>query len=212
MGYPIPKEALERAQALLARKEGRLLLGIAGEPGAGKSTLALALCEALGTKAIVVPMDGFHLANVELARLGRSARKGAPDTFDVHGYIALLERIRRTASHQTIYAPAFHREIEESISGEIVVPPEVKLVITEGNYLLLEEEPWIGVRGLLDEAWFVDVDPIQRHQQLLARHMQFGRSREEALHWIDSSDEPNARRIKATAPRADYCISWNTSS
>ncbi|WP_049621025.1 nucleoside/nucleotide kinase family protein [Frateuria defendens] len=203
----IAPQALARARRLLVQG-GRRLLGIAGLPGAGKSTAAQALAEALGEAAMVVPMDGFHLANAELARLGRAARKGAPDTFDAAGYAALLERLRRPRAGETVYAPAFHREIEEPVAGEIAVPAEVPLVITEGNYLLLDDGPWRGVRELLDESWFVDVEPAQRHAQLLARHMRYGRSREDALAWIEHTDEPNARRIAATADRADYRLAW----
>ncbi len=203
----IPEQAMQRALALIERG-GRRLLGIAGVPGAGQSTLARQLAEALGERAMVVPMDGFHLANAELARLGRGSRKGAPDTFDADGYVALLARIRQAVPGQTVYAPAFHREIEEPIAGEIPVPPDVPLVITEGNYLLLDEGAWQGVRALLDEAWFVDVDEAQQHRQLLARHMRYGRSREQALAWIEATDAPNARRILATAGRADYRVPW----
>jgi pantothenate kinase len=203
----IPEQAMRRAQALLDRG-GRRLLGIAGEPGAGKSTLAQQLAQALGAAAMVVPMDGFHLANAQLQRLGRAERKGAPDTFDAAGYVALLARIRRASPGETVYAPAFHREIEEPIAGEIAVPPQVTLVITEGNYLLLAEDAWPGVRQHLDEVWFVQVDPRQRHAQLLERHMRYGRSRAEALAWIEHTDAPNARRIAATAACADFQVPW----
>jgi pantothenate kinase len=206
----IPQMAMQRAQALLER-DGRRLLGIVGLPGVGKSTLAHALADALGEQAMVVPMDGFHLANAELARLGRAARKGAPDTFDVAGYVALLQRIRHALPGEVVYAPAFHREIEEPIAGEIAVSPAPQLIITEGNYLLFDEGVWSEVRACLDEVWFVDVDPAQRHRQLLERHMRYGRSRAEALAWIENTDEPNAVRIAATAARADVRIALDTS-
>jgi pantothenate kinase len=191
-----------RLEALMAGG-GRRILGIAGLPGSGKSTLSAQLLQAV-PGAVNVPMDGFHLANAELQRLGRAARKGAPDTFDASGYVALLRRLRSPVEGETVYAPAFHREIEEPIAGEIAVPADARLVITEGNYLLMEEGAWRDVRPLLDEVWFVDVDDEQRLAQLLARHMRFGRSREDALHWIETTDEPNARRIAATAHRADF--------
>ncbi|MGN6480360.1 nucleoside/nucleotide kinase family protein [Luteibacter sp.] len=191
-----------RLDALMAAG-GRRILGIAGLPGSGKSTLAAQVLAAYGDAAVNVPMDGFHLANAELQRLGRAARKGAPDTFDASGYVALLRRLREPMAGETVYAPAFHREIEEPIAGEIAVPAETRLVITEGNYLLMEEGAWRDVRPLLDEVWFVDVDDEQRLKQLLERHMRFGRSRADALHWIETTDEPNARRIAATAHRAD---------
>lgn len=202
----IPQQAMQRAQALLDR-DGRQILGIVGLPGAGKSTLAQALVDALGNQAALAPMDGFHLANAELARLGRTVRKGAPDTFDAAGYVAMLRRLKLAAPDETIYAPAFHREIEEPIAGEIALPPNVPLIITEGNYLLLDNGAWSSVRTFLDEVWFVDVDPAQRHRQLLERHMRYGRSHEDALAWIEHTDEPNAVRIAATASRAAFHVS-----
>lgn len=195
----------ERLDALMSGTERRVL-GIAGLPGAGKSTLTSQLLAIYGDKAVVVPMDGFHLANAELERLGRAGRKGAPDTFDAYGYVALLRRLRSPVAGEIVYAPAFHREIEEPIAGEIAVPADVQLVITEGNYLLMDDGPWHQVRGLLDETWFVDVDDAQRHEQLLQRHMRYGRNRQDALDWIENTDEPNARRIAKTAIRADFHV------
>ncbi len=195
---------LARAQALLAGG-GRRLLGLAGAPGSGKSTLAAALAGALGPQAAVVPMDGFHLANAELARLGRAGRKGAPDTFDAAGYVALLRRLRHPVAGETVYAPAFRREIEEAVAGCIPVAPEVRLVVTEGNYLLMDGA-FAAVRGLLDESWFVATDEAQRDAWLLARHVAFGRGEAEARAWIEATDQPNARLILATRGRADLAV------
>lgn len=201
-------QLLADCQQLLARG-GRQILGIAGAPGSGKSTLAQRLCEALPGQAVVVPMDGFHLANLELQRLNRAGRKGAPDTFDSAGYQALLRRLRQPLSDSRVYAPAFHREIEEPIAGEIGVAGDIPLVITEGNYLLLSDEPWQGVRALLDSCWFLDVDEELEFQRLLTRHMQFGRSEQAARDWIAQTDLPNARRIIASRTRADRCLTLN---
>jgi pantothenate kinase len=198
---------LDRVRALLAPGR-RVLLGLVGAPGSGKSTLAQALLEAFAGQAVVVPMDGFHLANSELARLGRAGRKGAPDTFDSVGYAALLRRIKAQGADETVYAPEYRREIEEAIAGAIAVPPELPLVITEGNYLLMEQGAWAGVRGLLDEAWFVGGDDALRLERLVQRHVQFGRSPQAALEWVQGTDEPNARAIEATAQRADLRFSW----
>jgi pantothenate kinase len=202
---PLPPESLERAQALLASGQ-RKILGIAASPGAGKSTLAQSLLQALGAQAQVVPMDGFHLANSELQRLGRQGRKGAPDTFDAAGYVNLLRRIKQQQPGETIYAPEYLREFEEGIAGAIAIKPDTRLIITEGNYLLLDEGDWSQVRTVLDETWFLDIDSALRQQRLLARHMRFGRTREAALEWIEVTDEPNARRIEQSRNRANWVI------
>ena len=201
----LPAAELARLEALLADGR-RKLLGLVGAPGSGKSTVAQALLDALPGRAQVVPMDGFHLANAELGRLGRAGRKGAPDTFDGAGYVALLRRLRSQPAGETVYAPEFRREIEEPVAGAIAVRPETPLVITEGNYLLLEEGPWAGVAPLLDEVWYVEVDDRLRLERLLRRHQQFGRSLEAAQAWVAQTDEPNARRIAATRPRAHHIL------
>ena len=201
----LPAAALARAQALLAAG-GRRVLGIAAPPGAGKSTLAAQLLQALGAQAQVVPMDGFHLANSQLQRLGRAGRKGAEDTFDAAGYVHLLRRIREQQPGETIYAPQFRREIEEGIAGAVAVHSDTRLIITEGNYLLLDSAPWNAVRSLLDEAWYLALDDTERQRRLLERHMRFGRERADALHWIAITDEPNARLVAASKHRADWTI------
>ena len=201
----VPALLLARAHALL-QAGGRRLLGLVGPPGSGKSTLALALHQALPTQTVIVPMDGFHLANAELQRLGRSARKGAPDTFDSAGYAALLRRLRAQPAGETVYASVFQREIEEPVAGAIAVAPEVPLVITEGNYLLLAEGGWGPVAGLLDDVGYVEVDAALRLQRLVQRHQQFGRSAEAAAAWVAQTDEPNARLIEATRRRARFSV------
>ncbi|MGV9314197.1 nucleoside/nucleotide kinase family protein [Streptomyces sp. NPDC003691] len=202
----LPAPLAERARGL-ARDGRRRVLGIAGAPGAGKSTLAAALAAALGPgAAVVVPMDGFHLAGAELERLGRARRKGAPDTFDAHGYLALLGRLRTPEPGVTVYAPAFDRALEEPVAGAVPVPPEVPLVITEGNYLLHDEGPWARVRPLLDEVWYAEPDPADRVRRLVARHIAFGRAPEEARRWVDRSDEANARLVARGRDRADLVV------
>jgi len=203
----VPSDALARARRLMAQRE-RTLLGLVGPPGAGKSTLAAALQMALGDVAQVVPMDGFHLANVQLQRLGRTGRKGAPDTFDASGYAALLQRLRAQRTDETVYAPEFRREIEEPVAGAIAVLPQTRLVITEGNYLLLDQGPWAGMAALLDETWYVEVDDGLRTERLVRRHEQFGRSAQAAQDWVSGTDEPNARLIAATRSRAHWVFSW----
>ncbi|MEY2954270.1 MAG: hypothetical protein RLZZ401_2357 [Pseudomonadota bacterium] len=206
-GPQVPGPYLARVAELLAGKE-RHLLGLAGAPGSGKSTLAAALAAAFPGQAVVVPMDGFHLANRELQRLGRHGRKGAPDTFDSAGYVALLRRLKTPVTGETIYAPEFQRAIEEPVAGAIAVPAEVPLVITEGNYLLLDDGAWAQVHPLLDQTWFVGGDEALRTQRLVQRHIQFGRSALAARDWVQQTDEPNARRIEATRQRADLVFQW----
>ncbi len=191
----------------------RRLLGVVGPPGAGKSTLAALMADAMGERAQAVPMDGYHLAQVELERLGRAQRKGAPDTFDAAGYAALLRRLRDQPAHETVYAPDFRRAIEEPVAGALPVFPHTPLVITEGNYLLLDDDPaWAPVAGLLDEVWYLQVDAALRLERLTARHVQFGRSGEQALAWVAQTDEPNARRIEACAARASRTVVWDASA
>jgi pantothenate kinase len=187
---------------------GRKILGIVGPPGCGKSTLAAALLDFLGDEAVAVPMDGYHLANVELARLGRAGRKGAEDTFDSAGYVSLLRRLKNQQANEIVYAPEFRREIEEPIANAIPVFPETQLVITEGNYLLLDHGHWAGISDLLDEIWYVDIDHSIRRERLVKRHMHFGRSQSAAEDWVANTDEPNAVRIEATKHRADVLFNW----
>jgi pantothenate kinase len=163
-----------------------------------------------GEDVQMVPMDGFHLANSELERLGRRHRKGAPGTFDAAGYVNLLERIQsQQPDSDVVYAPDYRREIEEAVAGAIAVQPHTPLIITEGNYLLLDDAPWHRVRAVADEIWYLDVPTDVRHARLLARHIQFGRTRDEALDWITHTDEPNAVRIAQTRQRASLCVPWH---
>ncbi|MEV1020318.1 nucleoside/nucleotide kinase family protein [Streptomyces sp. NPDC050264] len=200
-------ELAARAQSPATPGGPRRILGIAGPPGAGKSTLAESVVRALDGPAVLVPMDGFHLADAELARLGRAERKGAPDTFDAYGYAALLARLRSPHAGETVYAPSFERELEQPVAGALPVAPDVPLIVTEGNYLLLDEEPWsTAVRPLLDEVWWVAVDDAVRVERLIARHIAFGKSPAFARDWVLRSDEANARRVAAGRERADVIV------
>ncbi|MFW3471403.1 nucleoside/nucleotide kinase family protein [Streptomyces microflavus] len=198
-------DATERARRL-AETGQRRVLGIAGPPGAGKSTLAERLTEALEGRAVLVPMDGFHLAGAELERLGRADRKGAPNTFDATGYAALLRRLRDPDPDHPVYAPAFDRALEEPVAGALAVTPDVPLVITEGNYLLLDEGPWAPVRGLLDEVWFLELDPEVRVRRLVERHVRYGKPPAVARAWVERSDEANARLVERGRDLADVVV------
>ncbi|MFD9934440.1 nucleoside/nucleotide kinase family protein [Streptomyces massasporeus] len=202
-------DLVHRARAL-PQGGRRAILGIAGSPGAGKSTLAEHLVRELnGTGdpwVAHVPMDGFHLADAELERLGRRARKGAPDTFDAAGYAALLRRLRDDPGDDIVYAPGFERVLEQPLAGAIPVPPTARLVITEGNYLLLPTGAWPRVRPLLDEVWFCEVPEAERVRRLVARHERFGKSHEEAVAWVERSDQRNAELVAATRDRADLVV------
>jgi pantothenate kinase len=199
----LPVDLIARARALSNSR--RRLLGIAGAPGTGKSTVAAAVVDAMAPAAALVPMDGFHLANSELRRLGRAARKGAPDTFDAAGYVALLRRLR-SLDDDVVYAPAFHREIEEAVAGSLPIPRDVPLIVTEGNYLLLDAPPWVAIHGLLDEVWFVEQNDELRIERLIARHIAYGKSPEAARAWVLGSDQRNAELIATTRHRADVIV------
>jgi pantothenate kinase len=206
---------LELARELV-RPDRRALLGIAGAPGAGKTTLAKALVQALAAAppdgagvdwVAHVPMDGYHLADVELTRLGRRGRKGAPDTFDPDGYTALLRRLRAPVDDaEVVYAPAFDRDLEQPVAGSIPVLPGCRLVVTEGNYLLLNHPAWRRAREQLDAVWFCELDDTRRRERLVNRHVAFGKAADEATAWVAGTDEPNADLVRATRQQADLIV------
>ena len=188
----------------------RAILGVAGAPGAGKTTFVEALIEQVARThgrdwVAHLPMDGFHLADAQLQRIGALSRKGAPDTFDGYGYAHLLERVH---SHpdEDIYAPGFERTLEQPLAASLLISPSAQLVITEGNYLLLDQEPWTRARAQLDQVWYVTANHEVRVSRLIARHMRFGKKPDDATAWVHSSDESNARLVLETADLADRVV------
>jgi pantothenate kinase len=195
---------------LIAAGRRRIVVGIAGPPAAGKSTLATtiatALCMAYGPGfAVAVGMDGFHLANTELTRLGLSQRKGAPETFDAYGFVSLLRRLR-AAEEPITYAPHYSRSVHESLGGAVAVPVNTRVVVVEGNYLLLPRQPWAEVRPLLDLAVYLDTPSGVRVESLVRRQRSRGLDRTAALDWVHRSDEANAALIDTTRDLADIVL------
>lgn len=189
----------------------RTILGITGAPGAGKSLLAEAIVAELPNSTRVLGMDGFHFSQAELRRLQRADRKGAIDTFDADGYIALLRRLR-TPDTTTVYAPRFDRSLEEPIGSAVPVPADVPLVVTEGNYLLVPDAPWNEVRELLDVCWYLEPGENVRTQRLIDRHRSFGRAPNEAYERAWGSDQRNAELVASTRGRADRILTITTTS
>lgn len=182
----------------------RVIAGIAGEPGAGKSTLAGDVAQLLGPDAVVLPMDGFHLPQARLVELGRRDRMGAPDTFDVPGFVRVLTAVRVDAG--PVDAPGFDRVVEEPVPDAIRIDPAHRIVIVEGNYLLHDADGWEAVAGLLDVTGFIRIDPRIRQQRLITRHIAFGKTADAARDWALGPDEANAALIRSGADRADMLL------
>lgn len=209
---PVDPTRLAVRMAALAASRARVIIGLCGAPGAGKSTLAALLASELNrdvpTLASVVPMDGFHLAKSVIAVDDRATRRGAPDTFDPDGYAALLERLREPGT-DVVYAPEYRREIEDPVAGAIAVPPECRVVITEGNYLLNPEPAWLRVRACLDEVWYLEAPSESvRIDALIRRHEHFGKSPDHARSHVMNTDQANAELIAGYRTSADLQLRW----
>lgn len=194
-----------RITALQRTRGGRVIVGIAGQPGSGKSTLAALIAAAIGDSAAVVPMDGFHLRNTDLIRLERRDRKGAPDTFDVEGFVQLLLKLRNEPQNATKF-PEFNRDLDEPVHDACEVRPETTMVIVDGNYLLTQDHGWNAVKPLFDEVWYVDLEPTERMNRLVRRHRHFGMTLDRAVSWAGGPDQANAQLIESTRNTADLIV------
>ena len=196
----------EQIQSLLQGPNLRSIIGIVGKPGAGKSTVVSEIEKRFDSSQVsVIPMDGYHLSNEELISLDRRDRKGAPDTFDTQSFISLISKVKNNPETELRF-PIFHREIEASKADEGIVQSGVKVIVVEGNYLFSEEHNWEGVFPLLDHTWFIEIADEVRIERLIARHIRYGKTPEDAEKWSRGSDEANARFIELTAHRASNII------
>lgn len=203
-----PAQLAQRLRDQIVPEE-RLILGLAGPPGTGKSLFADHLAAALyPLSCAVVPLDGFHLGSKIINGTPLQHRKGAIDTFDAGGYAALLQRLH-TRDEAVVYAPFYDRTLEEPIAGSIAVDQATQLVITEGNYLLVDDGDWGRARALMNQVWFVDTEHALRIERLTARHIQFGKTPEAARAWVHASDEVNAAVVLSTKEHADLVVTWN---
>ena len=196
----------QQIQSILDGQNPRTLIGIVGKPGAGKSTVVAEIAKRFDSNTVsIIPMDGFHLSNEELIKLGRRDRKGAPDTFAVEAFTSLIKKVKFNGNVNHEF-PIFHREIEASIENEGIVPKESRVVVIEGNYLFSSDHNWEGIFQMLDHTWFIEIDDEVRIERLIARHIRFGKTPKEAEAWSRGSDETNARFIGLTANRAENRI------
>lgn len=193
-----------RARALMASGQ-RVVLGIVGPPGVGKSTLAQALVREIGERAAYLPMDGFHLPQARLRALGTRDRMGAPETFDAGAFATLVEAVVASPG-MSLTAPGFDRTVEEPVLDGVRIGAAARLVVTEGNYLLLPGDDWERARARMAAVWQLRLAEEVRRERLLARHIAFGKSPAQALEWMTRVDEPNARLVQSYAARADLII------
>lgn len=199
------EDALLRAESLLGTSEN-FLLGVVGKPGVGKSTFTQNMLKVLKSdRVVVVPMDGFHLSNEELVKVGKRERKGAPDTFDVQAFVELLKLLRKRDGREIVF-PTFDRESETSIPGGGKILQSATLVVVEGNYLLHPYDGWEDVKSFFDETWYLELNENVRKSRLINRHIFFGKSPIAAAAWVENSDEKNALLVAASRTLADVAV------
>lgn len=202
---PITLDSLANRVIGSADPSRRYMVALAGPPGAGKSTAAADLAARIGPGSRAVPMDGFHYDDAVLNAMGARGRKGAPDTFDVRGFLHLLRRLQ---VEPEVAIPIFDRDLEISRGSAQIVTPDDRILIIEGNYLLLREPPWDQVATLVDMTVWLDVPEEELDRRLMARWAHYGKTPEAARAWIDGNDMPNIRRTTKGSAPADFVIRW----
>ena len=200
---------LRNAAGQLIQKDGRHFLAIAGAPGSGKSSTAKDLWQWLEKtqpgRSAILPMDGFHFDDAVLHERGRHPWKGAPDTFDVGGLRSTLKRLR-DPGEAAVAVPVFDRELEISRGSARIIQPEAKLIIVEGNYLLLDQAPWSELADCFDFSVMIDVPEAELRHRLHRRWVHFGLDEETITHKLDENDLPNGRMIINNSRKADLVI------
>ena len=204
-----PRIELKKLQELIQQRssQGRILVALAGPPGSGKSTLADELESALNQEqseqAMILPMDGFHYDDLYLVPAGLRPRKGAPQTFDVGGFYHILRRLRER-QEEFVAVPVFDRDLEIARAGARLIPAKIPVILVEGNYLLLQQEPWSQLRTLFDVAVLFEVPERVLEERLMTRWQHYELPPEEIAAKVKENDLPNGRYVIAESGGEDY--------